>query len=190
MGKGYDMMWKKWLTLAVAIGFVTQAALGAGLGVFGSYWDPKDADSEIGFGARLSIPLGPDVSLDLRGRYFEFEESSNGGKATLEVIPIEAALIFQLAYQGPVYPYVGGGGGYYLFDLEWEGPEGRVNPNVDDEFGWFVLGGLQLPLADNISLFGEAKYMWLKIERIAGFETTGDNRLDGFGANVGLLLEW
>lgn len=187
---GMKMRLKKWMTTAVVLGVTAQVAWADGVGVFGSYWDTKDAGSEIGYGAKLKFGLGPDVFFSIRGSYFEFEERSAEGKSTLEVIPIEAALVFHLDYMGPVYPYVGGGAGYYLMDLEWEGPGGAVSPSVDDEFGWFVLAGIEMDLSPRIAVFGEAKYTWLKIDRIDGLDTTGDNKLDGFGANAGLIFKW
>ncbi len=181
----------KALMLALLITTLTAAQAGAGgLGIFASYWDPKDADDEIGFGAKLRFRAAPEFALELRGSYFEFEERDATTRKTLEVIPIEGALLYNLGQGQPTQFYVGGGIGYYLLDLEWEGPTGTVRPSIDDEIGWFVVGGLEVGMSPNISLFIEAKYTWLDIDEIGGMETAQDDTLDGFGANAGLILLW
>lgn len=181
---------QKWiLTLTALFVFTYQAAAGS-LGLFGAYWDPSDADSEIGFGAKLNVLLSPTVALEIRGSYFEFEESTGGTSATLEVIPIEAALLYMFAGDDVIRPYVGGGVGYYLLDLEWSSPAGSMNPDVDDEVGFFAVGGAAFKISDRFSLFAEAKYIWLEMDTIEGMAATGDDDLSGFGANVGLLLRW
>lgn len=184
---------KTLLKSMVALAFMAQAVSAGYLGLFGAYWDPEDADSEIGFGAKLAFPLSPEFTLQFRGKYFEFEQEGIGGpgtRATLEVIPIQAALIYNFQSDSPVRPYIGGGVGYYLFDLEWADQQQVLQPDVDDEVGYFALGGLRFEINPQFSLFAEASYTWVQIKRIAGFRTTGDDTLDGVGFNAGLTLHW
>lgn len=181
---------KTFMMVVLMTCIATAPAMAGGLGVFGSYWDPSDADGDFGLGARLHLFSVAGVGLELRGSYFEFSESEGGVSQTLEVIPLEAALIYAFGSDQPIQAYAGGGGGYYMLDLEWSGPLGTMDPDVDDEIGWFVLGGLSFDIAANLNLFLEAKYTWLEIDEIGGFATTQDDSLDGFGANAGLMLVW
>ncbi len=181
----------KVFTMILLIACVTVAPVwGGGFGVFGSYWDPKDADGDFGFGARLQLFSVSSLGVEVRGSYFEFTESADGDRTTLEVIPLEVALLYTFGKEQPVRAYAGGGAGYYLLDLEWSGPLGTMEPDIDDEVGWFVLGGLSFDLAANVNFFLEAKYTWLDIDEVGGFATTQDDTLDGLGGNVGLKLVW
>ena len=184
---------KRLLIGMIMMAFAIHTAAAGYLGVYGAYWDTKDADSELGFGAKLSFALSPQLHLQLRGKYFEFSQDGVGGpgtSATLEVIPIQGALVYHLDAGLPVRPYIGGGVGYYLFDIEWSDRHSTMNPDVDDEFGYFALAGALLEVNPSFGLFIEASYSWVEIKRIGGFETTGDDTLDGFGLNAGLTLHW
>ncbi len=180
---------KRIIIAVIAIGMIAQVSFAAGLGIFGSYWDTKDADDEIGFGAKIKLDLTPQMALEVRGSYFEFDERIQGTRSTLEIIPVEAGLMYRLPTGNTSSFYFGGGAGYYLMDAEVRfADNNRENLDVDDEFGWFVAGGLEIPLAVNLGIFAEAKYTWLEMKRVEGLET--DVKLDGFGANAGVIFKW
>ncbi len=122
-----------------------------------------------------------------------------------EVIPVEVALLAHFDLHDRITPYFGGGVGYYFldakagkseFDLDWE-------TKTSNEFGFFAVCGLHIRLNEHVSLFGEARYTWLKFDdvkyRFMPPEDPGDVffipleyetelKMDGFGANFGLLF--
>ncbi len=181
---------KKFILIASTIACMAPMVWADSLGVYGAYWDPKDADSDIGFGAVVRLPISREMALQLRGSYFEFEERDGDERSTLEVIPLEVGLIYYLAPPQDLRVYIGGGAGYYLMDLEWRTAEERLTPDVDNEFGWYLIGGFDMRITQNVNLFAEAKYTFLEIKRIDGISITGDNKLDGFGINAGLAIRW
>lgn len=74
-------------------------------------------------------------------------------------------------------PYVGGGIGYYFFDED--------DADVDDEVGYYCVAGIDQSVGNGISVFAEAKYLWLEPD-----SDFGDVELDGFGANIGAAYNW
>ncbi len=122
-----------------------------------------------------------------------------------EVIPVEVALLAHFDLHDRITPYFGGGVGYFFLDAkvrksEWD--NWRVK--TSNEFGFFSVGGLRILLNENISLFGEARYTWLEFDdvkyrfifpsdsEIAEIKAHDDYetklKMNGFGANVGLLF--
>ncbi len=186
---------KKWLSVLAIVGFSVTTVYGSGLGGFASYWDSKDADSTWGGGALLRIDLDENLQLDIRGSYYEFSDREFGTKWELEVIPIEAALMFKIPLDQQFNAYIGGGGGYYIADWEFSSPEGRIKVDIDDEFGFFAVGGIDVRVGDALSIFGEAKYTWLEYKK-AKVRELGPERLDidldmnGIAVNIGLLLRF
>lgn len=189
----------KWIAAALIIIAGCGMTYANGLGFFATYWDAKDLDSAIGAGAKLQMEMAPNVALELRGSYLpEFEDEKGGLTMTLDVIPLEADLVLQF----PVAPdqmkiYVGGGVGYYMIDGELEGGGGTADFDPDDEVGYFALAGAEFIMSPQVSLFAEAKYTFLEVEE--GEVTYEDEsveledlegEMDGFGANIGLLMTW
>jgi hypothetical protein len=98
--------------------------------------------------------------------------------------------------------YAGGGGGYYImpeFESDVAVPgSGEPDIDPDDEFGFFIVGGAELALSEQVSLFGEAKYTWLEVEELEIDDETidldalglDDIEFTGLGINAGLLLLW
>ena len=173
---------------------------GSGFGGFGSYWDSKDADDTWGGGAILRLGMGPQWQVDFRGSYYEFSQSTMGFKETLEIIPVEAALMFRMPLEHAFTLYAGGGGGYYFADYEAREGGEKLRLEIDGDIGFFVLGGAQFRIGEALSLFGEAKYIWLDFGK-AKFKGTGipelerekfdiDLKMDGLAINIGLLFNF
>ena len=168
-----------------------------GLGVFGSYWDTKDADSGWGGGAKLQLEAMPNIYIEARGSYFPDFGDSSDDDPTVDVIPVEADAIVKFPLADRFAPYVGGGAGYYMFDVSGnvhdEDSGANISVDIDDEFGWFALAGVEIGLSDQVSLFAEGKYTWLDATMKAkgdGIDGSEDICLDGFGGNAGLILRW
>ena len=118
----------------IAWGLVAAASSGVDLGVFGAYWDTKDADQTYGAGAKLRLGI-----VEFRGTYFkDVTADVDPEEFDLEIraIPLEAGIVLQFLKNAAVSPYVGGGAGYYL--LETDAGE------IDDEVGYYVVGGLDI----------------------------------------------
>ena len=185
---------KKVLCVIMLAGLMSSQALASGLGIFGSYWDSKDAGDTYGGGALLRLPVNPTTSQDIRGSYFEFTERFEGMRTDWEIIPVEAALLIHLVTNPGFTLYAGGGGGYYFADATIRGVDGNDRMDIDNEFGYFALAGLRLRLSPNMSLFAEAQYRWIDFDQ-AKFRGDDekfdiDLKMDGFGANAGLLLRF
>jgi len=144
---------KKALLLSLAAGVCCLAASPAtagGLYVYGSYWEVDDLGDAAGGGAMLAIPLGAAqrINLDLGATYFQqFEdddffdrliddEQSPFLENSVEVIPLDVGLSFNVGPTAPVNLTLGGGATYFLLDTD--------RGEVDDEAGWYARVGAEL----------------------------------------------
>jgi hypothetical protein len=178
------------IVLGVVLLSSVVASAAGGLGVFGSYWDTKDADSGWGGGAKLQFETIPNIFIEARGTYFPDFGDSSGDEPKLDIIPAEADAIIKFPIAEQFTPYVGGGAGYYMFNVD--NNDSGVDVSVDDKFGYFALAGLEIGLSKQVSLFAEGKYTWLKVTVDVSSPVSGseDAKLDGFGGNAGLMLRW
>jgi len=166
-----------------------------GIGFFGSYWNTEDSDDGFGGGAKLKIELMPGLCFEVRGSYFpDLAADEDDADIDLKVIPVEGALIVELALQEGVNIYGGGGAGYYFMHTDVEVGGVELDVGVDDSVGYFGIAGLELCISEAVTLFAEGKYTWLDIDEI---EIEGlvipleeDIELNGFGANAGLLIKF
>ena len=192
-----------------------------GLGVFGSWWDSQDYGALYGGGARLGFEIFSGVAVEARASYLVSEQlddvvEGRSVSTELELVPLEAAVVWTLDVSEALKPYVGAGAGYYLKNVDWKADDVIDEADDKDSVGYFALAGLNVVLG-NVVLFGEAKYhvvqnddewRWHGIERLgeptlrklmenSGVRHLGDLfeltamdllRLDGFAANVGLKL--
>ena len=190
---------RKLLAALAVVAISVPLAWGAGgLGIFGSYWDMDDPDDEaIGGGLKFKMEMAPQILLELRASYLtEFGPDEPGYDfADANLVPLEADIVVDFPLvEDQLTLYAGGGGGYYIspeFEAEILGVEGDVD--FDDEFGFFVVGGVELMLSEQVSLFGEAKHTWLELEEVEsdfGDEEDIELELTGLGVNAGLLLVW
>lgn len=110
---------------------------------------------------------------------------------TLEVASLTGGLVFHLLRRdAAVSPYVGAGGGLYAWTLEESGEfiDFLAEPaeifsatfrDEGDDFGWYWLAGLDIPLGSGWTVFAEAR--WSRGEAGLGedFEGLGDLDLGG-----------
>lgn len=177
---------KKVLAVLSVLVLGAAAASANSIGLYGSYWDTDDADDGFGGGAKIQVEVVPSIYIEARGGYFpEFGGDDDVG--SVDIIPIEVAALVKLP-AGMLALYGGVGGGYYMFEVDSD-----IDIDVDDELGYFVLGGVEIPLTGNLAIFGEAKYTWLEATVSASDDTITieeDSSLDGLGGNAGILLKW
>ena len=142
------------------------------IGVFASWWDANDADDKgFGGGIRSKTQIVPMIALDTRVSWIKFDDSD------INLFPIEAAGILKLGML-----YAGLGGGYYIFDAE---------PSVENNFGWFVCGGIEIALS-SFGVFGEVKWTSLSADFDDVDVDLGDVptevKADGWGINAGVMF--
>ena len=119
---------KKAILALAAVWLLASPMWGAegGIGVFGAWWDPDDVEDDIGGGAILRFELGNKVDIELRGTLFpEFQRviaDPGGTEESLifefETTALEIGVAYNFVAKGAVIPYIGGGFGYYLFDVK------------------------------------------------------------------------
>ncbi len=166
----------------------------SGLGIYGSYWNSKDYSDTLGGGLKLKLDMAPTFSMELRGSYLpEFAKD----QADLDVGAIEAGLTFNLILNEYITPYIGGGAGYYVFDVKSKLDE-EVEFKVDNKVGFYGVAGLELALSKRVAFFGEAKYTIVEAELEAAWEnldnvikdTDKGKDLNGMGVNAGIVMKW
>ena len=176
---------------ALSTAVATPAAAG-GFSLYGSYWNTANADAVGGGGARLGIPLGSTLDLDLRATYYEklaadplarLGDAESPFAKGIRALPLDLGLRIDVARRDVVNPYVGAGGTYYRLDSD--------SGNVRDEVGWYALAGLEIG-----KFFVEADYrdVTATVKRDAGgpgdlFDTELIDRVDvdlsGVAVNAG-----
>ena len=153
------------VTWVVGMAAATQAV---DFGVFGSYWNPKDGDDAFGGGGSVHFATVP---LELRASVFP-DTSIQGGGDTL-LVPIDFGLAVNLTRSQKVDLYVGAGGSHYFIDADHGDP--------DNQFGWYALGRVEVPVKGNLNVFGDVMYRGIEFEDI-------DADLSGIAASVGVIF--
>jgi hypothetical protein len=188
----------KKLKIAILVSLCAAATAGAGeLGFYGAYWSPDEVDAGYGAGAKLDFDLGSALDLELRGTYFPDMSDDTGRDLDFEIIAAEAGLRLEIPLDDTSHHtviYFGGGAGFYFMEVDSDDP-GISDVNVDDEVGWYGLGGIEVGVSENAALFAEAMYR--SVEATAegddfenNIEGHVDIELDGIGANAGVVLYW
>jgi len=154
---------------ALALSVVdVNSAQGIDLGVNASYWDTKDGDATWGFGGKVAMPFLID-RLHIEGRVYEFEEDNVEFFGEVDIIPIDLGLAFYFTTDQTVNPYVLGGISYNFVDTS--------NIGLDNDFGYYVGAGLEVPLGEGFALTGEVLFRAAEFDSEAGldesFDTTG-----------------
>jgi hypothetical protein len=104
----------------------------------------------------------------------------------LTIAPFTAGVNFNLLPQGPVRPYVGAGGGFYVWELEETGDfvfgDDIFFESFLDEggtFGYYYLAGIEVPVGPSFALFAEGRWHNAEDELSDDFEDFGDLDLSG-----------
>lgn len=182
----------KWIYIfALVLGLASQVDA-ARVGLFGSHWEAGNAGEEIGYGALIRMDAGQGLFMDLRGSWYEFKQSSAGQSRTLRLIPLEIALLTSYPGSTEFAPYFGGGWGYYIADGDVNEGAGSTSLNIDNEFGYFLVGGLDIRLSRSVRFFAEAKYAWVRFSDVETEDGVDQPNIkaDGLAINVGLILRW
>lgn len=169
--------------------------------VFGG--EPEDLEDVV-LGADFRFGLGSRLGLVVSGDLFEGEDElayldivDEFGNdifhtTSLEVSAITAGLVLNLTPpDSQVVPYVGAGGGYYLWRLTEDGDfvdfADPLGPSIftttfEDEgevLGWYWVAGLEVPIGPQWSLFAEGRWHNAEDELSGDFAGLGDLDLSG-----------
>lgn len=181
---------------AIGLGAISAYAAGGGLGVFGTYMDTDDLGTAYGGGLKFKFEVADYLAAELRASYVTGFEEDDIEYDNLYVVPVEADLLFNFPLKDtPITVYAGGGGGYYVMpEFEVDGPVGTMDVDFEDSFGFFGVGGVELALGDAVSLFAEAKYLFLEVDEVeiddVKVEGGGEVKFTGLNANAGLMFRF
>lgn len=173
---------KKALLTTAVIALLAGPASAADFGLFGSYWDTKDADQAYGVGGKLNFAR----FIEVRATYFKdvtADTSPESRDFEVRALPLEAGLVFKFAPGERFTPYVGGGAGYYLLDTN--------RGEIDDETGWYAVAGADIKGSSGLGFMAEAIYRSMEATVRDDDPTDIVDRvnidLGGFGVNAGLV---
>lgn len=181
------------------------------LGFGAQYWhakDMKDLLDENGmWGANLIARIRPSTyfAIDLRaggegvwdGKTYRVDGQKYEQDVTFTCCPFEAGLLLMLPVADAVTFYGGGGVGYYWYDIDVEVSskhhhhyhrEWHDSVDLDDDIGWYAVGGVNLSLARCLSLFGEVRYT----DTETNPEDAKSFKIDcsGIGGQIGILFDF
>lgn len=152
---------------------------------FGIQKTPDIEGTQYLVGATLRVK--PLTFLGVEGDVGYRQEKFAEDAVTVKSWPITASA---LLYPVPML-YAGVGAGWYhsTFDYTESLNQAGIEDATAEEFGWHLMGGLELQAARNIIIFGEARYVLLDYD----FEDVPGAVLDGVSAdfysfNFGLLF--
>jgi hypothetical protein len=174
------------LLVLVAAGLLSIPAWAGEFGVYGSYWDTKDAASGYGGGAKVSWGL-----FELRGAYFNDVTAKRVPDRVdfkLHAAPVGAGLKFDLTRDTPVTPYLGAGAAYYLLSTN--------QGSTQDEVGWYGVAGLDITTPSRVGVNVEA--IWHDVRgTVKNLNTDNIHIVDrarvdlsGLGVNAGLVWKF
>lgn len=170
---------------------------------------PEDFEDLIG-GLEYLRRLGPRVSLVAGGSVYSTESSQfyrdfvdeNGldivHDTLLDIGTLTLGVRASLTgSEAPVQPWIGAGGGFYIWTLEESGDFIDFSPPepfifsatfTDDgaAFGWYYAAGIDVPLGSEIVLFAEGRWDEAEDELSGDFEGLGDLDLSGREFSGGL----
>lgn len=180
------------LTLGLVVLLATPSFAG-GLGIFGSYWNTSEADSDTGMGVEANFSFNPQVDLQLRITHFrELKTKVQGMDVTILSTPFDMGIVYNFRNSAKVTPRLGAGFAYYfmssnLKDLSVDSGE------IDAELGYYGEVGVDVPFSGNWAAYGDAIYRIGKTrldgEGLFGFVQRRVD-LNGFNLNLGVKYRW
>lgn len=189
-------MKRAFLALGLLALLAVPASARGGFGMHAAWVDMSDADNDAGWGLLMQFGLTDHVDIQVRGSDFRSMVVGQGTQGLDRDFEFQATLLdlgftYNFFKSGrKLTPYVGGGGTYYLLDSTPDS-KGRIG----DEYGWYGIAGLQLPIARRWDIYLEG--MW----RDAKMTISGDDlglggpvdvgvNLNGPQVNLGLMFAW
>jgi hypothetical protein len=147
------------LTVAV-FACLTAPASATSFAVYASGWNPDALEEALGAGATISF--GETLGFDLRAAYYQEgdvqdlrDDNDPDGvfpENALQIVPIDAAVRYNLNSDGAADFWFGGGASYYFLSLEDD------NFEIDDEVGWLAFAGARFGDPEGMNFFVEGVY--------------------------------
>jgi len=177
---------------AMMTGLAAAQTLSQQAGAYASWLNADDLDDGFGVGLKYSLmvqdvaPALPKlgVGFDVRAGWLTFDGDDNDYGVDVDMFPIELTALVSYEVMDGAKPYAGLGVGYYFFDADsrWY--------DVDDEFGVYALLGWDQKVYEGLSVFAEAKYLWLEPDIKGPGRSKADLDVGGFGVNLGVCFNW
>ena len=188
-------MKRVFLALAM-LALLAGPAMAGGIGMQAGWIDTDQAGNDVGYGLLFNFDVASRVQIQLRGTDFRelVVPSATAGTDTdfkFQATLIDLGFAYRFATKGDKFtPYIGGGGTYYLLDSTPESTE-RIN----DEYGWYGVAGLEVPVAKHWALYFEGMWRDAKMTikgddlGLGGPVDTGID-LNGPQGNAGIQFRW
>lgn len=129
------------------------------LGAVGGYLRVKDADEGTWFGgvqARLRFGmLAAEASVQVHQDKYE------DGDVVITQYPVQLTAFLYFIPEGPIRPYILGGVGWYYSRVDYRDNLNFIDDETDSSFGWHFGAGLEIFLADRISINGDVRYIFV-----------------------------
>ena len=187
-----------------------------------AYWNDKEAEFTGDAGDFEDLSVGFDYMRMFNERigllvstefwegstdqsYLEFSDQNGAPIRHTTTVDLFSLNVGVLVYLGPsswpVIPYLGAGGGLYLYDLDESGdfinfafefPVVFTDTFTDDgsTFGYYGQAGLQVPLGETWSLIAEGRWQWAEAELGGDFDGFGDLDLSGSELRLGVCWKF
>lgn len=189
-------MKKALMTLGLAV-LLTAPAMAGSAGVYGAWWTSEDASDSLGLGGWVDFYLGKGMEIEFRGSHFSDFEAENdvGDRADLRVTAWDLGFTYNFSHRSgnKLNPYIGGGGTILSAELNRIENHKELG-TVDDEWGYYLVGGLEFPISTHFALVGEAMFRQAKFEILgndlgfSGVKQVVD--IKGFEVNGGIAFKW
>jgi hypothetical protein len=167
-----------------------------------SYWDAGDWGDGTSGGVMFSFEVVPDVNFEFRATYFDLSGTSQGFETSVEAEPLEFGFC-KMSKIGGIETSIGIGIGYYMTDAHvYVSPTQKVTAQIGDELGFYANAGLEIPISvdttdtvtTKVALMLEVIYRAVPVNDVdilnEGLTYRLSDSMDGFGANVGIMLHW
>ena len=172
--------------LAVVLLAAAGPVWASGVSATVSQWTTDHAGDDSGLGFKLGLSATANVDIEVRISFFDTLLAEGPSTFEVEALPIELGLSYNFRVSDKANPFVGGGVGYY--ELDAKGPE------LPGEFGWYLVGGIDVPIAKNWMVFAEGLYRQVEAEAEGDDLGRGlvsqEMNLSGIALNVGIGIKW
>jgi hypothetical protein len=174
--------WRKLIVCCALTALCSVPSWAGSFGVYGSYWNPDEVDSNFGAGARVGFDFVKFLELEFHGTYYpSFEAEGLTGPVDIRATPVDGGLRINFIPEGHFNPYIGAGATEYFLNAD--------DGNIDNETGWYGELGMAFG-GDHGKFFVEA--MWRKLDTTVSFGDLDEvhTNFDGISFNAGANWTW
>jgi opacity protein-like surface antigen len=153
---------------------------GIGIGPQIGFQKAGDADEgRLMFGGFLRLKVSD--ALGFEGSINYRTEQYANDMITVRSWPVLASVLF---YPVPIVYGIAGAGWYNTtFDFDPGFQQLDLDDKTETNFGWHIGAGAEIPVAENIKLTGDIKYVFLNYD----WEDLGDTPLNDFNSNFYII---